>query len=504
MTQPKTLIRVLFLLSLSTLLGLTCSAQNRAILHNVEKGETLYRISKQYGISVSEILTLNPGLTAETLKTGNTILIPEKSANNGAVNPNCRIMHKAKKKETIWSIASQYGITVEQLTAANPQMQAAGYKLRKGDFVCIPYRYVELKKEPVGYPELKLCVVLPLKDKGEIGLRSVEFYRGFLMAVNKVKKNGKNITIHAINEPTASASLSPALSVLRGKDYQLIVGPLYPNHFDDLSSFTESEKMRWLVPFSSKVAEVEKNKHVFLVNAPEKLKSTFAGKLFVRTFPTKTKVVFLHSKNGNENAFVNDMRSRLAREGYSIADLYDGYTAEDMKKLLSAGERTVFIPNASTNQAAESTLQRITQLRAIAPRAEFSLVGYPEWVPYATQHAESFYSADAYLFANYYHNTYDSRTKDFEREYKEWFGTEMLETQPHMGLLGYDTALFMMQGLLKYGDDFATQELPENMLQSDLHFVRPDEDAGCINDCMQFIHYRRDCVIEKITINKDN
>ena len=50
-----------------------------------------------------------------------------------------REMHKVKKKETIFGIAREYGLTVQELINANPDMNNPGYELKKGDFIVIPY-----------------------------------------------------------------------------------------------------------------------------------------------------------------------------------------------------------------------------------------------------------------------------------------------------------------------------------------------------------------------------
>ena len=48
--------------------------------------------------------------------------------------------HKVKKSETRYGIAKQYGITIDQLEAANPEMRMPGYELKKGDYINIPVR----------------------------------------------------------------------------------------------------------------------------------------------------------------------------------------------------------------------------------------------------------------------------------------------------------------------------------------------------------------------------
>ena len=51
-----------------------------------------------------------------------------------------REVHKVKRKETIFGIAKSYGISIEELMAANPEMRSPGYELKKGHKLNIPYK----------------------------------------------------------------------------------------------------------------------------------------------------------------------------------------------------------------------------------------------------------------------------------------------------------------------------------------------------------------------------
>ena len=50
-----------------------------------------------------------------------------------AQNLKWRDMYQVKKKDTIFGIAKNFGLTVEELINANPEMKVAGYELKKGD-----------------------------------------------------------------------------------------------------------------------------------------------------------------------------------------------------------------------------------------------------------------------------------------------------------------------------------------------------------------------------------
>ncbi|MCC2820753.1 LysM domain-containing protein [Lachnoclostridium pacaense] len=45
-------------------------------VHSVTKGDTLNKISHQYGCSVQELLALNPGLNIYNLQVGQVIQLP--------------------------------------------------------------------------------------------------------------------------------------------------------------------------------------------------------------------------------------------------------------------------------------------------------------------------------------------------------------------------------------------------------------------------------------------
>ena len=104
-------------------------------------------------------------------------------------------IHKVKKKETVFGIAKDYGVSIEALRNANPAMREADFVLKKGMSINIPEAVPStppgtavqgntssaVKASPATHT-MAIGVMLPLHDINGDGKRMVEYYRGMLLA----------------------------------------------------------------------------------------------------------------------------------------------------------------------------------------------------------------------------------------------------------------------------------------------------------------------------------
>ena len=173
-----------------------------------------------------------------------------------------REMHKVKKKETIFGIARQYEISIQELIEANPEMNEPGYELKKDAFIRIPFKK-DAKQTDVVKPletitpvaaksskdVIRLGVMLPLHDINGDGRRMVEYYRGILMACDSLKKLGVSVDVHAWNTPD-NEDIAPVLREKAARQCDIIIGPLYSKQMDQLSEFVAKNDIRLVIPFS--------------------------------------------------------------------------------------------------------------------------------------------------------------------------------------------------------------------------------------------------------------
>lgn len=109
----------------------------------VKSGDTLYGISNQYGVSVSELANLNNITNTSNLQVGQKLLIP----GNTGTNPNATFTYTVKSGDSLYSIARVYNTTVDAITKLN---NLKSNKLSIGQKLLIPETYT--KEEEMTMP----------------------------------------------------------------------------------------------------------------------------------------------------------------------------------------------------------------------------------------------------------------------------------------------------------------------------------------------------------------
>lgn len=101
---------------LLTAVSFSLSAQPAS--HTLQQGETLYSLSRKYGVSVSEIMNANSISSPENLSVGSRLIIPGLTSQN-TVNNLRKSEYIVQKGDTFYRIAKNHGLSVNELLALN-------------------------------------------------------------------------------------------------------------------------------------------------------------------------------------------------------------------------------------------------------------------------------------------------------------------------------------------------------------------------------------------------
>ena len=508
-------------------------SQKGETFHTIQAGETLYKLTTIYNVSAKEICEANPGLSAENFRIGQVILIPQKEKEkekavtaqtpveqNGIQGPvvsRCKDMHKVKRKETIFSVGREYGISEQELIAANPELKNG---MKKGQFLCIPYPsattvqpthkedpyavppsnselFRKSKESPKEMSTIKAALVLPFQEDK----RMVEYYEGFLMAVDSLKRTGTSLDLYVYDSGKEVATLNTILAKSEMKTMDVIFGPMHQEQIKPLSDFAEKNNIRLVIPFSKKGEEVFNNPAIYQINTPQSYLYSEVYEHFTRQFPN-AHVIFIEPVIADKEKaeFISGLKQELKSKGISMKTVDENATKETLKAALSNGKENIFIPTSGKEVLLMKALPQLTLLVRETPEEQIHLFGYPEWQTKTKDHLESFFELDTYFYSSFYTNTLFPAAVQFINNYHKWYSKDLVSEWPNYAMLGFDTGFFFLKGLSRYGSELENKLPKMNLtpIQTGFKFERVNNWGGFINKKVFFIRFTKNFELVKL------
>jgi len=225
----------------------------------VRPKETKYSISRRYGISIERLEELNPEIK-EGLKLAQIIKVPDTRE-----IPNLEedfVMHQVEKGETIFSLSQIFKMSQDQLIEINPEL-AEG--LKEGMLIKIPTAITAENKSifvpniPVD-KHLKVAILLPFTtNKGNLDFEKdrtlnivTDFYLGALEALNLLKKQGLSVTAKVFDTENKKSTISNILRANNFEEVDAVIGPMFMDNVEFITNSFKHDSLAIISPVSSK------------------------------------------------------------------------------------------------------------------------------------------------------------------------------------------------------------------------------------------------------------
>ena len=109
------------------------------VTYTVQTGDWIYSIARKFGLDPNAVIAANPGVNPNLVIPGQVLNLPQPGATPAA--PASTLTRPAdytvKQGDWIYSIARAFGVTPEQIIAANPTLRAP-YTIYPGQVLHIP------------------------------------------------------------------------------------------------------------------------------------------------------------------------------------------------------------------------------------------------------------------------------------------------------------------------------------------------------------------------------
>jgi len=284
--------------------GASKKTNSQVKTHKVEPKETLYGIENKYGITDEDLKKVNPDLVKLGLQIGQILVIPAGTNAKTAVTTSEKVVyHEVLPKETKYSIAKQYGITIEELEKRNPEIIAnlpIGYKLiikgtapKRTQAVAtettkeieksissntampiepeVKKSYASLALKSGTNDRKKLVLLLPFNlakiegdtvnstpmrlKKDKFLNMTLDFYSGALMAIDSARSIGipVDVSIFDSQETKNSSNISTIHQQNNLETADAVVGPFYQNNVEKTAALLADKNVAVISPLSKDI-----------------------------------------------------------------------------------------------------------------------------------------------------------------------------------------------------------------------------------------------------------
>ena len=440
------------------------------------KKETLYSISKQFGVSINEIIEANP-YAQDGIKKGDILQIPIDEKNIPKTSGN-ELYHLVQPKETIYGICKQYNISKEDLFRRNPRLQTEG--LKYGDTIFIASAEKTLGDTTDGNTRTyKIAYLLPFsigENERNVNIeRFIDFYRGSLIAMEDIKTSGVSLEVYTFDTQLGTSKTQEIVKSKLPKDIDLIIGPAYPEQITQVASFAKKNNIVQVVPFTSHISNSDRYAQQYQFNpVPNDLDKIVAANIFNKFKDNNIYMVYF-SNEENEQSFYT-LPEQLERLMKSKSVRYVRLNINDISK-----DKIASIANNNKHnlivirQCQTSDFQELIDMFDNNTR-NITFVTEHNIFDYA-QKDKSLKNKDFVSYSLF--NT--APTNKYISSYNNYFPTRSkAQSTPNYDLLGYDITLYFCKALqpnkqLIFPQDVALQQSTFNFTKQNNAFLN----TGC-------------------------
>jgi LysM repeat protein/ABC-type branched-subunit amino acid transport system substrate-binding protein len=473
--------------------------------HTVDKGETMYGISKKYGITISELLSKNPSLT-DGIKTGQVLIIPvisnSGSQNQAIAKPNTNET-KSVKKEALFppqqalKTDTSKAITVVSNKSICDSLLSSSKNRMANIAIVVPF--CVQANDSVSKSNAALG-----KDDRIYGksLPYLEFYEGILLALDSLKRLGYSFQIFTYDSQKDSLGIESILKELATKKIDLIIGSNDQDEFEKLATFAKKRAIPIVSPLSTNLILAANNPQVFLANTPLKCRIQAEAQYSISL--KKNNYVIIHAGHINEIENIEKIKQfMLPTYGGDTAKLnkhvkvvkFSTYSMTKIEKSMDSGLNIVIIP--SEDQAFINDV--VTKLNNYKRRYQMELHGMAMWENFKNLELDDLFDMHFKCATSTFRDYSDPKVKRFIINYREIFKNE----PGKLSFLGYDIMMYFGALSAKYGKNIAECGSKEKYtgIQNSFTFSSMGKGAGFFNSYVNILTYTSDYKRSIIPIN---
>ena len=336
--------KVVFFLLITIQLMFSQNIVSDTIIHEVERKETLFSISKKYNINVNDILELNPQLRNSRLKRKSKIFIPIMESNQEIklVNKDSLII-----EDSLLRLDSVY----LKKRKKNSQLNIS---------VLLPFR-----SKTVNYDSIQ--EVESLFEERNLYTITLDFYSGILYAIEDLKELDISINLNVFDTENSLNKIIEISSDNSVINSDVIIGPIIPKNFEVFSNINLIKSIPKVFPLST--IPIRLISGVIQSVTPKKLLREKMINYLDQNLDRQENIVIIADSLNSEielrlsEIFPESIKIKPEFEGYILPELLDSLLVDSIpNKVIVESEIFTLISSVVSQLNAQITSERDVRL----------------------------------------------------------------------------------------------------------------------------------------------
>lgn len=481
------------------------AAAKKKTYHTIAKGQTLYSIAKSYGLTLDELLKLNPGVDSADYKPGMVLRLTARTAlpadqsttkTQGLGEPGKPSVDKAKADKKDKKKKKKGG---EPMADPTPVVAETAHENDSAEGGASDIQ----EERP-----MSIALILPfMLGENHVSKQAqlyTEFYKGFMLAADTLSHRGAPVKIYAFDSAGNADSVKAIMENPLVARSSIIIAPDDQEQMRYIASKAKDNGTYVYNTFVIRDESFTDNPFMIQANVPHDAMYLLAIDNFIKRFDGYTPVFISHETGKNEKGeFTQALKAALTEKGVEYKEIqYPNYLSASDLRPLSADTRYVFVPASGSRtdfHKFASALKTFKNEGADPERVR--VFGYPEWVTFRGDAFDSLCDLNSVIYSRFYNDQSAYPSRNLNSSFHRWFGREMLDAVPSQGVLGFDTGYFLIKALRDNDGDLSRRISPYEGIQSAFDFMTAEGDeAGLVNDALYFIYFRPGGFVEKVKL----
>jgi ABC-type branched-subunit amino acid transport system substrate-binding protein len=414
-------------------------------VHVVKRGQTLYALSKAYGVEMQDIIDQNPGIL-QGLKAGQTLLIP-------SMIPVKKTVKQPPAEEQPAGMPAEPDLPPGKTIMPPPDQPLTSFTAlpcgNKPDALRPVYNVAlmmhlylnELDSIPVFGAE-QFSAPSPETIEGYRSLRYIQFYEGFRMAVDSLEKAGVRMNLYVYDVDADPARTGKVLGKPEMLRMDLIIAMLFNRSFQIVAEFAREHHIPVVSPVSEREEQVEGNPMVIKVRPAYSAEPACVADYLRQSFPW-AHILIISSPEPDMKATADQLETNCRSLNLDV--IMTGGSQMESQLLPGADNIVVIITNQKT-----FALDILTRLTTLTEDYRFEVVGMPRWDYFENLDLEFLVKSRAHIIAPFFIDYRDPQVQQFTRQFQQRYKTDPED----LAFQGFDVAWYFLNALNLYGTGF--------------------------------------------------